>query len=105
MGIDVDKTAGIIGTLRKMSNKELAVTVCLIVASVAGAFWIENRYAKLRDTQERIEQQQTQIIQLQTQILSVVNALPADVRREIVERSAAAQALGARNKSTFVEPK
>lgn len=104
MALDADKTAGIIDTVKGMTSKELAVTLVLIVSCVAGAFWVENRYAKLRDTQSRIEQQGTQIIQLQTQILNVVNALPAPVRQEIIERSAAAQALN-RDKTTFIPPK
>lgn len=104
MAVDVEKTAGIIDTVKGMSSKELAVTLFLVVGCVGVAFWIENRYAKLADTQARIEQQQTQVLQLQTQILNVVNALPADVRKEIVERSLAAQALGKSGKE-FVPPK
>ena len=102
MTINTNDTSGIIDTVRGMNSKELAVTLFLIIGCVGAAFWVENRYAKLRDTQERIEQQQTQLIQLQTQILNVVNALPADIRKEIVERSATAQALAQRN-SKFIE--
>lgn len=90
---NVNETSGIIDVLRKMSSKELAVTIAIAIAAVGGSFWIENRYAKLADTQTNIQQQQTQILQLQTQILTVVNALPAEVRQEIVERSSASKAL------------
>lgn len=101
MTVDIEKTASIITTLRRMSSKELATTIFLIIATVTSAFWIENRYAKLVDTQQRIEQQQTEIIQLQNQILTVVAALPADVRHEIIERSTVNQAIN-RNKSTYI---
>lgn len=87
------EVSSVIGTLRRMTNKDLASVATLVVFCVSGAFWIENRYAKLADTQMRIEQQQTEIIQLQTQILNVVNALPDEVRKEIVERSAVSRAL------------
>jgi hypothetical protein len=102
--MDVEKTAGVIDVLKGMSSKELAVTLLLIIGAVGVAFWVENRYAKLVDTQARIEQQQQQLIQLQTQILNVVNALPSEVRREIVERSQAAQALNKSNRE-FIPPK
>ena len=38
MGVDIEKTSGIIATLRRMSSRELATTVFLIVAAVSGAF-------------------------------------------------------------------
>jgi hypothetical protein len=97
--MDVDQTTGVIDTIKGMTSRELAVMLVLIVLSVAGAFWIENRYAKLRDTQEVIQQQQAQVIQLQTQILNVVNALTPEQRKEILERNAVQQAL---NNRTFV---
>lgn len=88
--------------LHTLSAQQMAAVLVLVVSAVTGAFWVENRYAKLRDTQARIEQQQTQVLQLQTQILNVVNALPPEVRKEIVERSQAAQALG--RSGVFVSP-
>lgn len=97
MGIDVEKTAGIISIVRKMSNRELAVLVFFVTAAAAASVyvytWFEGRYAKLVETQQRIELQQAQLLQLQTQVLTVVNALPAEVRKEIVDRSAAQRAL------------
>lgn len=99
MGLDIEKTAGVIDIIRKMTSRELAVLVVFVLSSVSFAIygynWIEGRYAKLRDTQDRIELQQAQLLQLQTQILNVVNALPAEVRKEIVERSTAQAALSA----------
>ena len=90
---NINDTTTVIDSLRAMSSRQLAVVTVLVVSAVATAFWFENRYAKLQETQTNIQQQQTQIIQLQTQILNVVNALPADVRKEIVERSQTQQAL------------
>lgn len=90
---NVKETSSIIDILRKMTSKELAVVLIVAGTAVGGSFWFENRYAKLADTQTNIQQQQTQILQLQTQILTVVNSLPADVRKEIVERSTASKAL------------
>ena len=97
--MDVENAEGVVSTIRGMSSKEIAVMVLLIILSVSVAFWVENRYAKLRDTQEVIKQQQAQLIQLQTQILTVSQALTPEQRKEIVERNAVQQALSNR---TFV---
>lgn len=98
--MDVDKTAGIIDTIKGMSSKELAVTLVLIVSCVLAAFWVENRYAKMRDTQIELGRQQQEILRqqqnvenLQKQVINVVNSLPLDVRKEIIERSTLADAL------------
>lgn len=99
---NVKETSGIIDILRKMTSKELAATIIVAGAAVGGSFWVEKRYAKLVDTQNNIQQQQTQIIQLQTQILTLVNSLPADIRNEMVERSKASRALSL-DQSTFVK--
>lgn len=84
---DPEKTAGLIDTLRKMTSKELAATLVLIVFFVGAAFWVENRYAKLSETQERIERHQIQLVQMQTQILEVINAQSPEVQKQIRERS------------------
>lgn len=97
-----NEVSSIIGTVRRMSNKDLAAVGTLIVFCVSAAFWIENRYAKLADTQMRIEQQQTEIIQLQTQILNVVNALPDGIRKEIIERSAVSRALNPERRDNYI---
>ena len=98
---NLNDTTTIIDAIRAMTSRQLAVVIVLAASAVATAFWFENRYAKLKITQDNIQQQQTQIIQLQTQILNVVNALPADVRKEIVERSQTQQALNV-NKERFI---
>lgn len=85
--MDPDKTQGIIDTVKNMSSRELAVTVTLIVMVVAAAFWVENRYAKLTETEERIARHQAQLIQVQTQILELINAQSPEAQRQIRERS------------------
>lgn len=87
MSLDPEKVAGIIETLRNMSSKELAATLVLIALCVGAAFGLELRYAKLNETQERIERHQAQLIQVQTQILEVINAQSPEVQRQIRERS------------------
>lgn len=111
MGVDIEKTAGVIGTLRRMTNRELATTIFLIVASVSAAFWVENRYAKIQDTQADLNRQQQEILQqqakidsIQTNLISVVNSLPPQVRREVLERTATNQALNP-EPTKFVKPK
>ena len=69
-----------------MSNMELAVMIGAIIMFTTVAFWVENRYAKLLDTQEKLGQQQTEIRSLQMQLLQLINSLPEQQRKEFVER-------------------
>lgn len=93
MPIDPDKTKGIIETLRKMSSRELAVTLFLIVGGISGAFWIENRYAKIAETKldiERTEQEiikhKAEIIQMHIRTLELIRIQPKEVQ-ETIERN------------------
>lgn len=95
-------TTSLIDILRNMNSKQIAAVLFVVIAAVGGAFWVENRYAKLVDTQNNIQQQQTQILQLQSQILTVVNSLPVDVRKEIIERSTTSKALNI-DKSNYIK--
>lgn len=90
---NLKETTDIIGILKKMTSKELAVTIIVAILSVTAAFWVENRYANLVQTQNEIQKQQTQVLHLQNQILTVVNSLPEEVRKEIIERAKASKAL------------
>jgi hypothetical protein len=103
MGVDIERTSGIIGTLRKMSNRELATTIFLVVVCVAGAFWVERRYANLEATQDELRQRQIETQDLQKQVINVVNSLPIEVRKEIIERSQLNQALSTDPKK-FIAP-
>lgn len=104
MSLDIGKTETVVDTVRGMTNREIAVMLTVAVSLTAGAFWVENRYAKLLETQAKLEQQQTEIIQLQNQLLQVVNSLPPEARKVFIEQTQVTQALG-RNKTFIPQPK
>jgi len=93
MPIDTEKTKGIIDTLRRMTSKELAVTLFLVVGGVSCAFWVENRYAKIAETKsdiERAEQEikkhKAEIIQMHVRTLELLKIQPKEVQ-ETIERN------------------
>lgn len=96
MAVDVEKTKGIIDTLRKMSSRELATTIFLIVGAVGGAFWVENRYAKITETKADIEKAEleikkhkSEIIQMHVRTLELIRMQPKEVQEKIEQNSRA----------------
>lgn len=94
MPVDVEKTKGIIDTLKKMSSKELAVTIFLVVGAVSAAFWVENRYAKIEETRAAIEKAEMdirkhkdEIIQMHVRTLELLKVQPKPVRDQIEKNS------------------
>ena len=90
MTVDIDKSKSIIDTLRKMTSRELAVTLFLIVSSVVGAMWIENRYAKITETKQQIERTEqeikkhkAEIIQMHIRTLELIRMQPKEVQEQI----------------------
>ena len=79
--------------LKRLTDSEWISLISIITFCVSAVFFVENRYAKLAQTQKDIGIQQTQILQVQTQIMSLVEALPKEVREEIVSRSKVNNAL------------
>lgn len=76
--------------LKKLKGTELALIASLIASAVYGAFWIENRYAKIADTQARLDSQQQELHivtqdlqQVGNQLIEILYALPPDKRAEI----------------------
>lgn len=95
MAPEVKKIAEGIKIIRSMNNNQLAVTIILMVLSVALSFWFEKRYAKLVDTQNEIHSQQvdldrqkTEINMLKVQLLTIVHTLPDEQRKKVLEQSA-----------------
>ena len=82
----------IIETVRKMTSRQISAIIVIVCTCVSFVLWVENRYANLQETTNNIKSLSTQIIQLQSQILSVVNSLPADQRKEVVDRASISNA-------------
>ena len=95
----------IIEFLSKLSLKDIPVLLTIVSALVStivgGILYVEHTYAKL----VQVSIQQTQIIQQQKQILSIVNALPENVRDEIIKRANAEKALVELNQTNYVGEK
>lgn len=96
MPIDIDKTTGIIDTLKKMTSREISVTLFLIIGSIAAAFWIENRYAKIEETKSDIEKAEqeikihkAEIIQMHVRTLELIKMQPKEVQETIEKNSKA----------------
>lgn len=96
MSLDPEKTATVIGTLRGMSSKELAVTVILVITAVSASFWIENRYAKIEETRASIERTEAEIrkhkeeiIQMHVRTLELIKLQPPGVQ-DAIERNSKA---------------
>ena len=94
MPIDPDKTKSVIDTLKKMSSKELAVTIFLMVGAVSAAFWVENRYAKIEETRAAIEKAEMdirkhkdEIIQMHVRTFELLKAQPKPIRDQIEKNS------------------
>lgn len=92
--VDVEKTKGLIDVLKKMSSRELAVTLFLMVGAVSGAFWVEGRYAKIQETRTGIERTEAdirkhkeEIIQMHIRTLELIKAQPPAVQEQIEKNS------------------
>lgn len=94
MPVDIEKTKGIIDTIKGMSSKELAVTIFLMCGAVSLAFWVENRYAKIEETQaeikkteEEIQRHKFEIIQMHVRTLELIKLQPKEVQEAIDKNS------------------
>lgn len=94
ISVDVEKTKNIIDTIKGMSSRELATTIFLVVAAVAGAFWVEGRYAKIEETRTGIERTEAdirkhkeEIIQMHVRTLELIKAQPPAVQEQIEKNS------------------
>jgi hypothetical protein len=94
MPIDTEKTKGIIDTLIRMSSRELAVTLFLVAGGISGAFWIENRYAKIAETksdiektEQEIKKHKLEIIQMHIRTLELIKIQPKEVQETIEKNS------------------
>lgn len=92
--IDHESAAGVISTLRRMSSKELGVTIFIASFAVVLAFWIENRYAKIEETRASIERTESEIrkhkeeiIQMHIRTLELIKLQPKEVQDSIDRNS------------------
>lgn len=93
---DIEQAADVIDTVRKFTSKQLSTVIFLCVIVVSFVFWVENRYAKIEETRQEIEnikseikKDKDQIFQLNAKTIEIFNTFPEDVKNAITEKSKA----------------
>lgn len=115
MPVDIEKTKTIIDIIKSMTSAQMAVTIFLIVSSVLLTIWFERKYSNMIDSlvkivdyekdlqrqqqlidqqKEFVSKQKTEILVIRSQIRTVVNSLPAEIRKEFYTRSTHDKLLG-----------
>ena len=103
MSMDPDKVKKVIDTVKTMTSSQLSVTIYLIIAGITGAFWIENRYAKIAETETQIQKTEAyirkaeqdikkhkaEILQMHIKTLELINLQPPHIRSTIERNSKA----------------
>jgi hypothetical protein len=94
--MDLKNAQTIFDVIKGMSGAELAVTAVICISSVMGASWVENRYAKMKDTQESISRTEAEIrkhkdeiIQMHVRTLELIKLQPKEVQQMITDNSKA----------------
>jgi hypothetical protein len=80
----------IIQIIRGFTPQQIAVIITIIGACFTGFFWVENRYANLKKTEENIEKISDNIIQIHSKISATISEFPED-RIKRIEESAKKQ--------------
>ena len=86
MSIDVKQTEEIIETARSFTARQIAVIIFIVIGSVSSVFWIENRYAKIKEINERFERSQQQLESAHFLTLEMFSLLPEAQRKQIIEK-------------------
>lgn len=103
MAVDTEKVRKAIDSVKEMTSNQLAVTIYLVIAAVMGAFWIENRYAKIAETKAQIEKTEVyikkaeldikkhkaEILQMHIKTLELIKLQPKPVQ-DAIERNSRA---------------
>ena len=75
-----------IQTMMGFTPKQWAVIVVLVTGCVGTAFWVENRYAKITEINEKFTQNQQQIESAHFLTLELFSLLTEKQRRAILEK-------------------
>jgi hypothetical protein len=83
MPIDTEKTTSIIDIIKSFTSSQIAVILFLIIGSVWSILFIENRYAKIVEIEQRFQQSQQQISQAHFLSLELLSLLSTEQQQTI----------------------
>lgn len=86
MPIDIEKTKNIIDVLQSFNSRQWAVIIFLIVGAVWTVWQVENRYAKIKEIEERFQQNQQLIDDSYFLTLEMFSLLSESQRKLIMEK-------------------
>ena len=80
----------IIEVLKGFTAQQITVMITIIGACFTGFFWVEGRYANLKQSEENIEKMSDNIIQIHSKISATISEFPEE-RIKRIEESAKKQ--------------
>lgn len=86
----LEETEQVIDTVKSFTSRQLAVVILLVIGSVLTVAWVENRYAKIKEINQRMELSQQQIDSAHFLALELLDRLPEAQRRQILDKLALA---------------
>lgn len=86
MPVDIEKTKGIIDVLKSFTSRQWSVIIFLVLGGIWVVYQVENRYAKIKEIEERFQQSQQQLDQAYFLSLEMFGLLPENQRRQIKEK-------------------
>lgn len=86
MPIDINKTKDIIDVLKSFTSRQWAVIIFLITGAIWVVWFVENRYAKIVEIEQRFQQNQQQLESAHFLSLEMFGLLPESQRRQIMEK-------------------
>ena len=84
--LGLDKIKDLIDALTSFNSKQLATLIFLIALCVAFAFWVENRYAKIREIDQQYQKSQQQLDSAYFLSLEMFSMLNDQQRKLILEK-------------------
>lgn len=80
---DPEETVNI---LMGFSIKQWVVIITLVTTVVGSAFWVEKRYAKIQETEQKFSQNQQQLDSAYFLTLEMFSLLPENKKKAILEK-------------------
>jgi hypothetical protein len=71
--------------IKKLSPQQMVSVITIIGFCFTVFFWVENRYANLKQTEENIERMLNTIIQIDSKLTATINQFPEDKIKKIDE--------------------
>lgn len=86
MSIDVNKTEDIIKAIQSFNARQIAVIIFIVISAVSFSFWVENRYAKIKEIEAKFQRSQQQLDSAHFLSLEMFSMLDDHQRKIIMEK-------------------